>query len=772
MNKIFNKFDPGLLIVIVATTLAAWPFLSQSSLPTGTDAEIHIFRAAQIERSITEGVFYPRWAPDFYYGNGYPIFNYYAPLAYHLAAYYSLVTSLGVVAGSKFVLILAAYVGSIGMYMFVANRWGRVEAMVSGVAWCFSPYIFFLEPHARGEIAESLAIGISPVIFWAFDKVRASGTKYSVVIAALSLGAVVLSHPLTALVAYGFLLVFLLWEFWITPLTLVDRSRNRSSSNLYAVGVAILLGLGLSALYRLPAGFERDAVRMDYYGIGHYDFRRHFIDLAELIAPAIWSDSGAAFPVFRFSLGWIQVSLGMLGVATVFNRRIRRFDTLLMTLGLFGATYMMTSASKGLWEMIPPMRYFQFPMRFLGSAALAIVPLCGMAMRWVALTKSKWLAALAPAVAIGLLVWAAMPLMYPQKWSEFGEVSSARFHSEELQGKWFGTTCCHDFLPVDVEFIPPPDPFITEQFLRNEKQIEKFDKGSFPAGTVVEVIESRTQSDLLRISSEEPFDLKLFRFYFPGWEASSGGQDFPIEITEPDGRILIDLPSGEYELLLEMTATPVRGLANAVSLTSVIVIVLILWTNWFRSSTGASRSIGPIAGWSLTITAIVLVLGIGLKIVAGNKGWFQYHSSGRNVHVAENSMFASVANEIELLGYDAGDTLIDPGESVDIVLYWKADVIPTRNYQVYLHLRGEDGELWGQSDKVNPASFPTSRWSTDKYVRDEHVITVASDAPAGTYQVHVGLWDHVTGERFLSFDSNGWLLGESIPVPVKYTIKQ
>jgi len=771
VNKILNKFEPGLLIVFVATTLAAWPFLAQSSLPTDTDAEIHIFRAAQVERAIVEGVYYPRWAPDFYYGNGYPIFNYYAPLAYHLAAYYSLATGLGVVAGSKFVLVMAAFIGSLGMYLFVANRWGRVEAMVAGVAWCLSPYIFFLEPHARGEIAESLAIGISPVIFWAFDKVRRDGTKSSVVIAALSLGAVVLSHPLTALVAYGFLLVFLLWEFLITPLTLVGSGgNNRSSSNLYAVGVAVLLGLGLSALYWLPAGFERDAVRMDYYGIGHYDFRRHFIDLSELIAPAIWSDSGAAFPVFRFSLGWVQVMLGVFGLATVFNSKLRRSDTLLMTLGVFAATYMMTSASRGLWEMIPPMRYFQFPMRFLGSAALAIVPLCGMSMRWILLIKSKWVGTLAPAVAIGLLVWSALPLMYPPRWSEFGELSSARFHSEELQGKWFGTTCCHDFLPVAVEYVPPPDTFISKQFQSGIDPIEKFDRDKLPSGTTVSLVKSRTESELLQITSVNPFDLKFSRFYFPGWKASIDGEDLPIEITEPDGRISVSLPAGKYDLLLEMTSTPIRSLANRISLASVILIVLILSTNWFATNVDGLRQTKHIPTSSIAVTGIILIVGIGLKVIGGSSGWFQYHSTGRNVHVAENRMFASVADEIELLGYDAGDAMLEPGESLDIVLYWRADVIPSRNYQIYLHLRGDNGELWGQSDKVNPASFPTSRWTTDKYVRDEHMIMVADDTPVGEYQLHVGLWDHVTGERFLALDNNGWLLGESIPVPVKYTV--
>tara|TARA_Y100000590_G_scaffold252003_1_gene282988 strand:- start:2384 stop:3712 length:1329 start_codon:yes stop_codon:yes gene_type:complete len=442
-----------------------------------------------------------------------------------------------------------------------------------------------------------------------------------------------------------------------------------------------------------------------------------------------------------------------------------------MTLGVFAATYMMTSASQGLWEMIPPMRYFQFPMRFLGSAALAIVPLCGMSMRWILLINSKWVRTFAPASAIGLLVWSALPLMYPPAWSEFGELSSARFHSEELQGKWFGTTCCHDFLPVDVEYIPQPDAFITEQFRSGVEQIEKFERDSLPDGTNISVARSRTQSELLQISSSNPFDLKFSRFYFPGWTASIDGVDLPIDITVPDGRISVNLPAGKYDLLLEMASTPVRSLASTISMASAILIVVILFTNMFKYKGDSLSDMDHISGPSIALAAIVLVVGIGLKVLGGSMGWFQYHSSGRNVHVAENRMYASVADEIELLGYDAGDTVLEPGESLDIVLYWKANVIPSRNYQVYLHLRGDNGELWGQSDKVNPASFPTSRWSVDKYVRDEHVIVVAENAPSGEYQVHVGLWDHVTGERFLALDKNGWLLGESIPVSLNYTVQ-
>ena len=770
MWKLISKLDNGLLVVVAATTLAAWPFWARPSLPTGTDAEIHIFRAEQVEQAIRKGMLYPRWAPDFYYGNGYPIFNYYAPLTYHIAAYFSLLTGMGVVAGTKFVLLIAAYLGAAGMYLFVRNRWGAAEAMVSGVAWSFSPYMLFLEPHARGEVAETLAIGISPVVFWSFDCLRRNGWGRYVPVAALTLAALVFSHPLTALVAYGFLLAFLLWEFLVTPLLEQRLSEKPSGRTFSAVAVAVALGLGMSALYWLPAGLEREAVRMDYYGEGHYDFRRHFIGLGELLAAPLWTDTGAAFPQFRFSMGSAHFALGMLGAVTVFHRRLRRSDTLLFTLGLFGAMYMMTAASQGVWEMIPPMRYFQFPMRFLGSAALALVPLCGMALRWTRLVTWKWVGRAAPAIAIGALLWFSMPLTYPPQWQPFGPISTSRYHAEELQGKWLGTTCCHDFLPSTVEYVTPAEPIVTSQYLLGMSQVEKFDRSGLPDGASIALLESGPEYDILQIDSADGITLKMFRFFFPGWVASIDGAEIPIEVTKPDGRMLLHIPAGAHEVLIELQATPERRLAESISIASGIGWMLFVVVGVRRRGLKTSAAQGGPPRLTFGLALVTVFLGMGIKGIADSLGWFQFHSSGRNVATAENRFYASVENEIELIAYDAESGEASPGKSILVVLYWRAVLEPTRNYQVYVHLRDENGQLWGQSDKVNPASFPTTRWSTDKYVRDEHEVMVPPEIPPGEYQLFVGLWDHINGERFLAFDEREWLFGESVPLPVSIAV--
>jgi hypothetical protein len=75
------------------------------------------------------------------------------------------------------------------------------------------------------------------------------------------------------------------------------------------------------------------------------------------------------------------------------------------------------------------------------------------------------------------------------------------------------------------------------------------------------------------------------------------------------------------------------------------------------------------------------------------------------------------------------------------------------NYNVYIHLIGPDDQLYAQSDKLNPADFPTSRWPTTKYVRDEHQLVFQQPLTPGEYRIVVGLWrkdsadPHDPGER-------------------------
>ena len=125
MKRLFRRIDPGFIVVLAIALIAIWPFISRASLPEGNDAELHIFRLAELSSLLRGGELYPRWAPNFYHGYGYPIFNYYAPLTYYLGFLVEILPRLDAVAGVKALFIVGILFAALGMYGFVRDNWGR-----------------------------------------------------------------------------------------------------------------------------------------------------------------------------------------------------------------------------------------------------------------------------------------------------------------------------------------------------------------------------------------------------------------------------------------------------------------------------------------------------------------------------------------------------------------------------------------------------------------------------------------------------------------------
>ena len=128
-------------MVIGIALIAIWPFISRDSLPVETDAELHIFRLHELTLLIQGGEIYPRWAPNFYHGYGYPIFNYYAPLSYYVGLFVSIWEPFDAVDGVKFVFVLGLLGAAIGTYGFVRDNWGE-RLVLWQRPFIFTPPIF------------------------------------------------------------------------------------------------------------------------------------------------------------------------------------------------------------------------------------------------------------------------------------------------------------------------------------------------------------------------------------------------------------------------------------------------------------------------------------------------------------------------------------------------------------------------------------------------------------------------------------------------------
>jgi hypothetical protein len=164
------------------------------------------------------------------------------------------------------------------------------------------------------------------------------------------------------------------------------------------------------------------------------------------------------------------------------------------------------------------------------------------------------------------------------------------------------------------------------------------------------------------------------------------------------------------------------------------------------------------------VAAAVMAITLVHVLLLEPQGWLHYQSEPYHVVPAQEQLFADFGEQIALIGYDASGMSFAPGDTVEITLYWQAQDALDINFQVFLHLLASNGALVVQSDKLNPGEFPTKRWPTDKYVRDEHQLLLPADLPAGEYTVSAGLWVTAEGWRLGVLDEKKRQIGDSYPL--------
>lgn len=776
INRLRRGFDPGFLVVLLICLLAVWPLVSRASLPEGTDAELHIFRLHELSYLIRGGEFYPRWAPNFYHGYGYPIFNYYAPLAYYLALPLELLPTVDAVLASKMVLVGGMLLAGLGIYGFTRDNWGRGAGYVAAALYVYSPYLQYIDPHIRGVIPETLSFGIFPLALWAMDRLRQRPSAGSWLASVFLIAAVILSHNLMGLFFFGLLVA---WTAWQAILAFEKRRKPGVNGGVewgkFGQLVAVLaLGLGLAAFFWLPVFLERNAVTLDtLVGAGdNYDFRTHFLPLRELLSQSVSPDWGATQSPLLFNLGVAQWLGGLLGLLMLFVGRVKQRDQLLFFALAAGLTiFLMTPASRPIWEALPFLPYFQFPWRLLGAAAALLAILAAAGVEAVAsVLNSGHTAAIAEkraawiyAAAAGLAMLLALPLTQPAPWQPFGEVNTLRMSLIENSGRWLGTTSTADYVPATVVMLPERLGSVIGP-IEQGLPPDRVNRLAMPEGTIVTTESVRPLLTRYHVTAPRQFRLRLYQFDFPGWRVTVDGEPAVTELAEPEGFIVVVVPEGEHVVELEFGTTPPRTLGWTISGISFLFSLVGVW-GMSRVHRGAEIARGN--DWRAQIRAdlpVVVVAG-GLTVVVlllQPLGLFHKASVGRELDLDAREHYANFGDQIALLGHTEVDSRSAPGETVDLTLYWQALRQLDISYQSFIHILDSDGNLVAQSDKLNPGEFPTKRWPTDKYVPDAHHVVLPSDLSPGEYAVVAGIWVQSEGWRLPVFDEDGQPVGDNV----------
>ena len=719
-----RRFDLNLITILIVVVVAALPFLTRPGLPRHTDLELHVFRAAEYGEVLRDGVLYPRWAPDFYYGYGYPIFNYYAPLTYAFANAFDLIPGVDTVASVKLVILAAYALGAYGAYFLARRHFGSIAGVIASTAFVLSPYFLFIDPLLRGDLAEFFALGLLPWVFYVFDRPRQFSIAQPLILAAF-----VFSHNLLALIGVILLAIYLLWRG-----LLIDGPK-RWVYDLFSIGLAA----ALTAVFWLPFIAERNAIRLDVAGPGHFDYHNHFIPLSMLLSPSPALDMGATTPKYIYNLGVVQwLLLIPAAILAVLRRKSPNGKiALFFVLATLLFVFLITPPSTFLWELIPPAAFVQFPWRFLGLAAFTLALSLGILFRDKPTEQSTSsrtayyviLNALFPVLALVALLISALPTMYPPLWdADFGDVSPRGMIDFELSGVALGTTSTGDFLPKPIGREPGPTQSLLDSYTTG--LIDKFDRSTLPADATLQVEEHSAIYDRFVVNSPVDFKGRILTFLFPGWRVLIDGVEVPVTPMDQSGFMEFQIPAGLHRIEAQLSATQPQLIGGFISFGALVAVFILGISR--RKPMLAREKVAQRPVFSLAL----LLISVGFlvaKVVWVDRcdTCFRYTSPPGQALGAQHQQRANFGGHIELLGYDLSSTEIESGQPLPLTLYWRATAPVPHNYQVFVHLANPATTLWGQSDKLNPGNFPSTRWPLDRFVWDDHRLQVLPGNAAG-----------------------------------------
>ncbi len=790
MAEITSHAGRALLLVPLISLVALWPFLTRP-LPATDDGMFHLLRLVELDRCLRHGTLLPRWAPDFAHGYGYPFFNFYASLSSYIAELWHLI-GLDFAPAVAAATISAFLVSGWGACLLGRELGGWPAGLTAAAAYVYAPYQFYDSAY-RGNLAEMWALALLPWVLWGGRR-GVLGRRRDLVLGAVSCAALIYTHNVYAMIALPTLVVYLVVLWW--------KHGRRLRQGLHAVAV-VLLGLGLSAFFWLPAFFEKGWTRISAALI---DYTSFFLSPAELLSPPPMVDLSLLNFYPPRSLSWGMLTLIASGaIALAYRSLSARLGIGNLSLDaewtFFALLFILSSlmclpVSDPLWRELPLLRYVQIPWRYLGVASLAGSLLAGGA---VAILEDE-ARSIAPAslreagptllvgMAVSILVATAIPWTYAPPFPQPHEPGVADILRWEYATGLIGTTAHNEYMPIWAERLPS-DPASPAMLHERDPIVPRLDESSLPPGAEVTAAYYTLMHSRFTIRTPVAFRARYRQLFFPGWQVTVDGQKVAPVVTAPYGLLGFDLPAGEHQIVIAPTTTPLRLAGELTSAVACLAILTLLLTRTHSPRELAASPPGKhLAGQStspenhrsprpehrvtLTWRRFIVLAALALSISALKIGLIDrtenpfraYRFDGKRVpgrHREVNINF----DLFTLYGYDLPSRPIPAGRPLRVDLYLGARREVKGNYLAYARLVDDEGRLWSRPDNDAPEGFrpppPTSLWPGNSYAHWAYLVHVLPGTPPGEYWVQVGIFERDTWRGLNVLDDDGRIIALS-----------
>jgi hypothetical protein len=558
-----RKLVHALTIVVVGLILTL-PALVYGFPRITDDATAHALWASNFSRQFWSGDLYPRWLINMNGGLGSPTFFYYPPLAYFLTALLQPLLpddphawrQLGVSVS------LALILSGLCAYLWLRSLAHQNVALAAALLYMMMPYHLAVDLYTRGAFAEFWAFVWMPLILYFVIGV-VKERRGALIGLAISYALLCLTHLPVTLIFSVFPVAYGLWK----------AERQRRWNTLWRVVAAMSLGIGLSAIFLLPALTTQDYVLVNFLKEGSFNYDKFFL----FTSLRLWGDGTSKLTLMVMVVLLMGIFAAHLSRASEEARRERLFWIVVSTLSLL----MMMSLSKPLWRAFASLQMIQFPFRFNVILTLSVTALLLLGLSAIKrpLTKARVLSlsGIAAAVCVCLLVTflaakSAYPVFNPLPEVLLAEQEERLISKEDTWEYW---------------------PRWSEGFNR-QALLQKI-KGS---GNYLEAQEDCEAQGRTTVRSWKPRDILLeteltkdctlivHQLYYPGWSARLAGSAhlLPVEPSGDGGLLSVRVPAGAHQVSLRLESGWPEQSGRVVSAASVVIILLLILYDYYKHS--------------------------------------------------------------------------------------------------------------------------------------------------------------------------------------------
>jgi hypothetical protein len=555
------------IAVSLATALAVISPFFWLGDASGHDFSFHAASWMDVAAQWREGIFYPRWNQGANFGFGEPRFVFYPPLSWMFGAALSFVVRWEYVPGVF--IVLTQMLAGISAFVLARRLVSRNGALIAAFCYAANPYALLIV-YMRSDFAEQLAMVFFPLVmlaalelfgFLETGGVRSEGRgvlRFGVVFAAVWLtnspAAVVGTYSLGLLCVYA-------------------AYTRKAIRPLVDGALALSLGFGLSGFYLIPAVYEQRWVSINQalvVGLRH----------SENFLYAVTKDrEHDAFNHIASSAAVLMIVLTAVFGATCLAKwkkllggpeYRRSWNALLVVFGL--AVFLMVPVSNMFWNLLPELRFVQFPWRWMSILAVPFACLAGAAISQR--LSSRLATSLTMAALVAVLAGAAA-YMVRHTWWDTEDIPVL----QEAIGKDEGFEGVDEYDPEGDDHSSLPENSPRAQLLAPE---ESDSDGADPrVGARINIDRWSAEEKKLRVSLHEPARLSLRLLNYPAWQVRVNGEEQKFEQAEQTGEInpiVLPLSAGNSEIEVRFIRTKDRTMGAALSGVSVMVALgLFFW---------------------------------------------------------------------------------------------------------------------------------------------------------------------------------------------------